>query len=76
MGWTAEVSGFDRRQEEEAFLFFTVPRLAVDALSLLSIGYEGFLPGVKRPAREADVSFPSGAKFKNTWSYTSSSHGA
>jgi hypothetical protein len=28
-------------------------------------------PGVKRPGRVADQSFPSSSEVKNTWSYTS-----
>jgi len=39
--------------------------------SLLSTGYRGLLPGVKRPGREADHSPPYGDEFKNAWSYTS-----
>jgi hypothetical protein len=31
-------------------------------------------PRVKRPGREADLSPPSGAEVKNSWSYTSTPH--
>jgi len=31
-------------------------------------------PGVKRPRRKADYSFPPNAEFKNAWSYTSIPH--
>jgi hypothetical protein len=35
------------------------------------VGTRGSYLGVKRPGREADHSFPSSAKVKNMWSYTS-----
>jgi hypothetical protein len=35
------------------------------------MGTRDFLPGVKRPEREAEDSPPSGAEVKNVWSYTS-----
>jgi hypothetical protein len=31
----------------------------------------GFIPGAKRPGREADRSLPTTAEVKNTWIYTS-----
>jgi hypothetical protein len=42
-----------------------------DPLNLLSSGYRGSFPGVKRSGREADHSPPSNAEFKNVWSYIS-----
>jgi len=39
--------------------------------TLLSEGYEGLCPGVKRQGREADHSPPFSAEVKNARSYTS-----
>jgi hypothetical protein len=39
--------------------------------SLLSKGYWGPFPRLKRPGREADHSLPSSVEVKNAWSYTS-----
>jgi hypothetical protein len=36
-----------------------------------SVGIGGHSPGVKRPGREADHSFPTSVEVKNTWVYTS-----
>jgi hypothetical protein len=36
----------------------------------MAVGVQGHFPGVKRPEREIDLSFPSMAKGKNKWSYT------
>jgi len=35
------------------------------------MGIRDYLPGVKRPGREADHSPPPSAEVKNAWSYTS-----
>jgi hypothetical protein len=55
--------------------FFSSPRrpdLSTGPLSLLSNEYRRlFLPGVKRPGREADHSSQTSAEVKNTWIYTS-----
>jgi hypothetical protein len=39
--------------------------------SLLSNGYRGLFPGVKRPGRKADHSSPTSAEVKKIWIYTS-----
>ena len=39
--------------------------------NLLSNGYWGTFPGVKRPGRDADYSPPTIAEVKHEWSYTS-----
>jgi hypothetical protein len=39
--------------------------------SLVSNGYRGFFPGVKRPGREADHSPPGSAEAKKMWIHTS-----
>jgi hypothetical protein len=37
-----------------------------------SLYFKGaFTPGIKRPERETDHSFPSSAEVKNAWNYTS-----
>jgi hypothetical protein len=39
--------------------------------NLLSNGFRGLSPGVKRPGRVADHSHPTNAEIKKTWVYTS-----
>jgi hypothetical protein len=39
--------------------------------SLLSDGYRGLFPGVKRQGRETDLSLPTSAEVKKMWIYTS-----
>jgi hypothetical protein len=39
--------------------------------NLLSNGYRGFSPGIKRPGRIADHSPPASAEMKKIWIYTS-----
>jgi hypothetical protein len=47
------------------------PNLLWGPPSLLSNGYRGLSPGVKRPGRESDHSPPTSAEVKKTWVYTS-----
>jgi hypothetical protein len=53
------------------FLHHRRPDQLWGPLSLLSNGYQGLFPGVKRPRREVDHSTPSSAEVKNAWRYTS-----
>jgi hypothetical protein len=63
--------GFESRQGLGIFLFTTGSRQALGPHSLLSDGYKGYFPGVRRPGRDADHSSTSSAEVKNAWSYTS-----
>jgi hypothetical protein len=62
-GWTAEGSEFESRCKGEIFPF-KLPLVPTKP------PIERELP-VKRPGREADHSYPTGAGTKNTWIYTS-----
>jgi hypothetical protein len=53
------------------FLLTTASRPALGPTSLLSSGYRGSYPGVKRPWREAVYSPPCSVEIKNAWNYTS-----
>jgi hypothetical protein len=39
--------------------------------NIVSNGYQGYIPGVKRPGREAHHSPPASAEVKKIWTYTS-----
>jgi len=62
------ISGVRNRR----FLSPKSPRRLRAPPSLLFSGYRRPLPGVKRPGRGADHSFPYGATVKNECSFTSS----
>jgi hypothetical protein len=53
------------------FFFHTVSRSAWGPPSLLSYGYGAIAPGIKRPERKTDHSYPSSVEVQNTWSYVS-----
>jgi len=59
---------------DRGWVFFFIPPCP-DRLwgppRLLSNGYEGLFPGVKRPGHESDHSHPSSAEVKNAWNYIS-----
>jgi hypothetical protein len=52
-----EASGFDFKEEQETFLFSTVPSLALGLTQLLFKGYQGV-------GHETDHLLPSGAKLR------------
>jgi hypothetical protein len=53
------------------FLFLKTSRLALGPPSFLFSGYRRSFPGLKRLRREANLSSPSSAEFKNEWNHTS-----
>jgi hypothetical protein len=64
--------GFDSRQGQEIFLYFTSSRPALGLTQPPVQWVPGALsPGVTRPGREADHSPPPSAMVKNMWIYTS-----
>jgi len=63
-------SGFDSRQGQGLLLFATASRPVLGTTQ----SPIQWVPGLKRPGREADHSSPCSAKVKNTWSYVSTPH--
>jgi hypothetical protein len=70
-GWTTVRLKFEARVGSRSFTSPYRPDRLQGTLSLLSNGYRGSLPGIKRPEREADHSPPASAEVKETWIYTS-----
>jgi hypothetical protein len=63
---------FDSRQGQGFSFFATASRPALGPTqTLIQWVPRAISPGVKRPGREGDHSFPSSAEVKNAWSYTS-----
>jgi hypothetical protein len=63
--------GFESRLGQ---IFFSSPKCPEGLLrpsSLLSNGYRGSFPGLKRSGRNVDHSHPSNAEVRNEWRYMS-----
>jgi hypothetical protein len=57
----------------EKFYLQNHPDLFWGPFNIVFGGYQVSFPGISRPGREPGTSSPSGAEFKNEWSYTSTS---
>jgi hypothetical protein len=73
--WASVVTMLRAKQPDvvKGFFLFTTASLSVLGPTQSPIQWvpDAVSLGVKRPGHEADSSPPSGAKFKNAWSYTS-----
>jgi hypothetical protein len=71
MGWTTEGSEFESRWGKEFSLFHVVQTGSGVHPTSYSMCTGGSFPGIERPGREADHSFPATAEVKKMRTYTS-----